>query len=520
MYLGCASAPTAPEEPTHPTSAVAGDTTVVAVAPASKCCPKPTLWDFLGVSAALKGVAGLGRRVVNRLGSRFPGLEPGPPMTAIADPANLDSPDPSVAAAAEAKQEEDKAPQKIKAIRYLATLGCGGCYPGIEAALLAKLEDCTEEVRYEAVKALRGTAGDPCQVCKAKACCSPKVLEALDKIANDTDDQGCYKEPSPRVRRQARLAMQGCGGSAAPPEDVPTEGPTDEPDAAAGQPAEQTAAASEAEKSGAVLARVNGEEIRDTQIVAVVDRHLQQVATELPAPARSQLRQSLIRREVDRSIQQALLRQDAQRRQQLGAAGAETAGGVMPAYFVNPSVSAEEIDAYHRAHLDRFTLPADVRWESLHARFARFASRDEARQALEYVKLKALGDARLPHPPRGVERVETETYGWTDPEQVAAAPVAKALASLPVGALGHLVEDASGLYVVRVLERRPGRVIPASEAAEQIRQEIIQSRRQRTQQQRVDHLRRQSVIWTLFDEPTPAAVGATNQPPRGHETAR
>ena len=67
----------------------------------------------------------------------FPGLEALPPLLSIADPKNLQSSNPAVAAAAGAKADEDQAAQKIKAIRYLATLGCAGCYPDVEDALLA-----------------------------------------------------------------------------------------------------------------------------------------------------------------------------------------------------------------------------------------------------------------------------------------------------------------------------------------------------------------------------------------------
>ena len=42
----------------------------------------------------------------------------------IADPANLQSDNPAIKAAAKAKAEQDLAPQKIKAIKYLATVGC------------------------------------------------------------------------------------------------------------------------------------------------------------------------------------------------------------------------------------------------------------------------------------------------------------------------------------------------------------------------------------------------------------
>jgi hypothetical protein len=74
-------------------------------------------------------------------------------------PANLESQNPALKAAAKVKSEEDLAPQKIKAIKYLATIGCG-CYPGVREALLAALDDCTESVRYEAAIAFCQAAGN------------------------------------------------------------------------------------------------------------------------------------------------------------------------------------------------------------------------------------------------------------------------------------------------------------------------------------------------------------------------
>ena len=59
---GCATTPptTPPTTPAAPTSAQAGATTVVAVAPpAQPCCPHQTLWEFLGVKGLFKDLGGL-----------------------------------------------------------------------------------------------------------------------------------------------------------------------------------------------------------------------------------------------------------------------------------------------------------------------------------------------------------------------------------------------------------------------------------------------------------------------------
>ena len=242
--VGCAVAPP-PAVPPAPSTAdllqaaTAGDTTAIAItAPSS---PHPTLPEFLGIPQCCALAQTCCTRGLSQLAFCFPGLgsflEPTPPLLPLTDPANLaaDAP-PAVQKAAEIKAQEDAAPQKIAALRYLSTIGCGGCYPSVEDAFIAAMDDCTEEVRYEAVKAIRDTTTRHCQFCNAAACCSEKIQKKLRELAFETDDSGCPKEPSDRVRRQARMALAECGAPPPEPqpevEPVPVEGPTEGPPAA------------------------------------------------------------------------------------------------------------------------------------------------------------------------------------------------------------------------------------------------------------------------------------------------
>ncbi|MCL4201018.1 MAG: hypothetical protein KJ000_00885 [Pirellulaceae bacterium] len=228
LCLGCASVPPAPPAPVPapPPVNTAGPATIVVGQP-QPCCPKQTLPEFLGLTGLFKAGGALFSRIRARLGMRFPGLEGKPPVLSITDPANMDSPNPAVSAAAEIKAQEDAADQKIKGLRYLATIGCGGCYPDVEQALLAGLDDCTEAVRFEAASALRSTAGNPCQFCASDKCCSPAVQKKLRDVAYGIkDNSNCYKESSARVRRMARLALAGCGDTMVAEPETPIEGPS------------------------------------------------------------------------------------------------------------------------------------------------------------------------------------------------------------------------------------------------------------------------------------------------------
>ncbi len=244
LTVGCASIPTAPSPlpPLPPTSATAGTTTIVAIAaPAAPAGPQTNLLDCLGITAIGKCV----RMELGRIAGILPVIIPGfnlpfgelantPPVLPINDPQNLQSSNPAVAAAAAAKREEDAAPQKIAALKYLATRGCSSCNSGTEEALLSGLDDCTESVRFATATALYDAAGRPNRVCKSGNCCSPKIRQKLWEIGYKQDDAAnCPIEPSPRVRRASRLALLACGCDCSPlhpPAPTPLEGPDGAPD--------------------------------------------------------------------------------------------------------------------------------------------------------------------------------------------------------------------------------------------------------------------------------------------------
>ncbi|MEX2187746.1 MAG: hypothetical protein WD875_13160 [Pirellulales bacterium] len=187
--------------------------------PAAPVGSAPTLWHYLGLRQGswMKRDAFLNKR-----GNR-PGLERKPPLKRIADPSLAEVDNAAIKKAQQIKAEEDLAPQKIKAIKFLATLGCEKCYGGIEEAMLESLKDCTEEVRYETVKALGTIPNGDCPMCD-NDCCTEKITEQLAKMAyeRDPDHPDCWLEPSARIREEAKATMSiCCPNRGAPPSAEP-----------------------------------------------------------------------------------------------------------------------------------------------------------------------------------------------------------------------------------------------------------------------------------------------------------
>ncbi|QDV25558.1 hypothetical protein [Aureliella helgolandensis] len=187
----------------------------------------PTVWSFLGIPQGMKKVKGA---LTNRRGNH-PAVEPKDALKALNDPANLESPDPAIKRAAEIKKAEDLKPQKIKAIKYLTSIGCG-CYDkdgSVTDALVASAEDCTEDVRLLTMNEIKAAAcGKSCSNCGQSCCCNDKMLKKLAQIAYERDEFGCYGEPSKRVREAAAAALQACCPGS-PPLDILKKEPEPEP---------------------------------------------------------------------------------------------------------------------------------------------------------------------------------------------------------------------------------------------------------------------------------------------------
>ena len=206
---------------------------VASAASAASAAAQPsTLWRFLGIPQGFQKVRDV---VANRRGNR-PRMERRDPIKRIADPANLESDNPAIKAAAEIKKAEDMKLQKIKAIKYLATIGCG-CYDKdgkITEALIAATDDCTPDVREEALKAIDDASSrECCPKCGSTSCCNEKITKRLSEIAYERDDSGCPIEPNAEIRKLAKRILCKCcpGGPPSGPieEDDPEPEPEPEP---------------------------------------------------------------------------------------------------------------------------------------------------------------------------------------------------------------------------------------------------------------------------------------------------
>ena len=528
--VGCASVPKAPK-PTPPTSAAVGNnTTIVAIAPAPSTgqCSLP---EFLGLPNLAKGTGGILQRLGSRLlgaldlTGRFPGLQPQPPVLPITDPANLEAgAPPAVQAAAEIKQEEDAAPQKIMAIRYLATIGCGGCYPKVEDALLEGLSDCTESVRYEAVKALQCKPECGCKFCSSPSCCSMKVRKRLQELTT------CEKEPSERIRRLARIALACCGTKPLKEDDVPREGPpAPGPEVASLVPNAPSALfdgiqlvrfdeVSQSETGDMVLAKVNGEPIFESQALPLVESRMRSTAGLNPNDPVARRRQLAL--EVTRLIDWKLIGQHSRNEIRLattGIAPTTQSPEEIQSWFerslqFDTQISSQELLAYYEINKEKFRSPQRVRWERLTVKGEKCSNRESAMAIAAYLRNRSLRMDVEPPAEFSRDKIEIQTNGWTDLASIQPESERSALKHLQPGQISNTIESSDDLYLVRLLERQGEGYQPITSVVDVIRNAILADRKRAAELRFIGQLRSESQIWTVFDSPNRSSVDQVTVP--------
>lgn len=487
LASGCATSGGAAAVAPAPGPAAAAGPADVYIAAAPAAPPPPSLPQFLGLDLIAGCAQKTRTEVHNTVHRLFPILSTalpdpaGPPAPIpLSSPENLDSPSPAVAAAAKIKQEEDQAQQKIVALNYLATVGCGGCYPEVEQALLAAMDDCTEDVRFAAVKAVKEAAGQPCTFCKSGACCSPAVRKKLIELSEQTDDDCCPGEPSARVRRLARIALTYCGSNGIVP--LPQiEGPTPAeawetlpPPSAAQNLTAPAAVPPVAEPVATTTDRTHTEPV-DANVDELVARWYADVDPALPMSEKKRLLQAFLAEHFRRQSEQAALqhaaRQEFEFHQNIQQAFAETTSSADEARKPRSIVTAahrpgEEAVISPIRHAARIltasspqsqpdTVPASIRvtWEEI-----RLPGNRQNRDAdvLMMTETWRLLHGRKPDPNVKVDRsrMSIKTRNDVALTDVANAQLRNILTTLPIGECSPVIVSSDHLYLIRVLNRR------------------------------------------------------------------
>lgn len=173
-------------------------------------------------------------------------------------------------------------------------------------------------------------------------------------------------------------------------------------------------------------------------------------------------------------------------------------------------VLREELIAYYNDHAEQWQKPARTRWRQLTARFDRFPSHAEARQAIEAMGNEVyLGGKPFDAVAKASSQGFTASMGgvqdWTTLGSLKSKPLETAIFSITPKRLSQIIEDDFGYHIVEVLEREEASTVSFEAAHDEMREAIMDEKRKKLADEYRKKVMDRAVIWTLWPEDIPGS---------------
>lgn len=175
----------------------------------------------------------------------------------------------------------------------------------------------------------------------------------------------------------------------------------------------------------------------------------------------------------------------------------------------DPNVTIAEINAFYAKNVDSYRHQSKARWEQLSVLFANHPSREAASTAIAAMGREAYYGGNL----QAVARDKSEEpyasdgglHDWTAKGSLASKPIEEQIFSIPLNRMSEIIEDAQGLHIIRVLERKPAGVLPLAELQDEIREQLKQEKIEASQSTMLVEMQKKVPVWSMYPSDTPGA---------------
>lgn len=167
-------------------------------------------------------------------------------------------------------------------------------------------------------------------------------------------------------------------------------------------------------------------------------------------------------------------------------------------------VTHDQLLNYYQEHADEYQVQARAKWEQMTARFDQFPSKREAESAIVEMGNAVLNGARFDEIAKRQSQGPTAKsggkYDWTERGSLVSTVLDEAIFSLPLNEMSEIIEDETGLHIIRVTEREDEGKVPFIKAQKEIREKIKEQRQDEVIKAYVERLKRETYVWNYFEE--------------------
>lgn len=153
--------------------------------------------------------------------------------------------------------------------------------------------------------------------------------------------------------------------------------------------------------------------------------------------------------------------------------------------------------------------PAKAKFRILTAQFSKTGNRDEAWKMIVEMGNEALTGGNFEAVARqkshGSHAVDGGRYDWTAKGSLKSTQIDEVVFEIPLRRLSQIFEDDDGFHIVEVLDREAERTVPFEDAQDEIRESLIEFRKQQAQEKLMEKLQERTAIWSKWPNDIPNA---------------
>jgi parvulin-like peptidyl-prolyl isomerase len=176
----------------------------------------------------------------------------------------------------------------------------------------------------------------------------------------------------------------------------------------------------------------------------------------------------------------------------------------------DPEIAMIEVKNYYEDNIDKYQVKAQARWEQLTATFEASGGRDKAIAAINEMGREAYFGGSM----QAVAKLKSQEpfagrgglHDWTNRGSLASSKLEAQIFSLPLGVMSEVIEDESGMHIVRVLERKPEGVKPISELQDEIRKKLKDQKIEEAIQKITSEMTKRVAVWTIYPDDIDGAM--------------
>jgi hypothetical protein len=168
------------------------------------------------------------------------------------------------------------------------------------------------------------------------------------------------------------------------------------------------------------------------------------------------------------------------------------------------SLGRPELLAYYEEHRSDYEYPEKVRWQQLSMSFDKNGGREGALKKLEKAVAELREGADFGDVVRkysdGANAEKGGDFGWSQPESLADAKIAKALGELPENVISRVLETKDSLRLVKINKRKPAGRVPFADVQGKIKAKLEGDAQKEATQKLLEDLSKDAIVETIFDE--------------------